>query len=204
MKRADNIRAEQEVTRRFDATAVYHFGDLHRENPSAGLQMDDDTKELPLISGRFAGREWKVEELRREEQERARRRVPLLQRPWLRFGATALAGAALSFALLTASLTGQAELTGLNDQAVAAAAEIQTLREENDRLRTQHAQLYDMSAAEEYAVETLGMQRARQEQVTYLSERSQDRATVLGVRRGQGFNYFCHQVIDTLGAYLQG
>lgn len=204
MKRVQeqNMNVEQESTRVFEKTHVFRPGDLHRENASAGFQLDEETKELPLISGRFAGREWKVEELRREEQEKALRRLPILSQPRIRYGAAMLAGAALSFALLTGSLTARAAMTGLNDQAVEVSTQIHELREENDRLRTESAQLLDIAYAEEYATRTLGMQHTRREQVTYLEEQGQDRATVLGVRRGQGFTYFCSRMFDTLGEYL--
>ena len=46
----------------------------------------------------------------------------------------------------------------------------------------------------------LGMQRRASE--TENASRSEDNATVLGIRRGQGFTHFCRTIIDKVGEYL--
>ena len=92
-----------------EKTVVFNFGDLSADQGNAGLLMDDETRELPLISGRFVGRFWDAEELLREEERKAsERKRASARRRW--FAPAALAGAALSFALLTGSLLGQAQV----------------------------------------------------------------------------------------------
>lgn len=190
--------ANRQIT---EKTIVFNFGDLSADQGNAGLLMDDETRELPLISGRFAGRCWDAEELLREEEQRtSMRRRTSARRRW--FAPAALAGAALSFALLTGSLLGQAHMTELNDQILAAQEEVIVLRQERDRTQIRGLSGISVNTAEGYATKTLGLQRRSREQETDHVQRNEDRATVLGVRRGQGFTYFCRTIIDKVGEYL--
>ena len=51
-----------------EKTAVFSFGSLSRTEEPRLYDLDEPTRELPLIAGRFAGREWTAEELRRSAQ----------------------------------------------------------------------------------------------------------------------------------------
>ena len=73
---------------------------------------DEDTKELPLIADRFAGRYWDGHADEAPERNPARKQS---FRSALAFGAAAVA----AMLLLVGSLTGQAELTAMNDELVA-------------------------------------------------------------------------------------
>jgi len=183
-----------------EKTIVFNVGDLSADQGNAGRLMDDETRELPLISGRFAGRHWNVEELLREEEKKnAERRRPPVRRRWI--APVALAGAALSFSLLTGTLLGHAHLTELNDQILTAREEVIVLRQEQDVLPSRSASVMSVSA-ESYAAKTLGMQRRAAERTADTASRSEDTATVLGIRRGQGFTHFCRTIIDKVGEYL--
>ena len=184
-----------------EKTIVFHYGDLSKEAGSAGRQMDDETRELPLISGRFAGRHWEVEELLREEEEKktTERKHPVSRRRWL---VPALAGAALSFALLTGSLLGQARLTQLTDQVLTAREEVIVLRGDPDLSLNPGVFAESTVAPVEYAAKTLGQERRGQDQTADTLSRNEDRTTVLGIRRGQGFAHFCRTIIDKVGEYL--
>lgn len=178
-------------------TAVFSLGDLSRENAAAGRDMDDSTRELPLIAGRFAGRQWIVEDLKREAEEKPAR--PEKSRAHRLLLAACAAAAML---LLVFSLMGQARLAALNDRAVALSGEVRDLRQEQIALRVEAAAGQDLSEADRYAVETLGMQMPRGDQVLTMETRAQDKATVLGVRRGRGASYLWNVLLDELGAYL--
>ena len=183
-----------------EKTIVFHFGDLSAESGVAGSHMDDETRELPLISGRFAGRHWDVEDLLREQEEKKtaeRRKNGVRRHRWI--APAALAGAALSFSLLTGALLGQARLNEMGDQVLAAQEEVIVLRQEKDMFPGRSAYAVNV-AAESYAAKTLGMQRRASE--TENVSRSEDKATVLGIRRGQGFTHFCRTFIDKVGEYL--
>jgi len=177
-------------------TAVFSPGDLSREQVSAGHQMDDATRELPLIAGRFAGRQWVAEDLRREEKERPSR----AERPRLRrrsIAALSLCGV-LVFLLLAGALMVRSRLTAMNDEAVALTAEIHALREERDSLRMEYAETAYPSSSSRNAAVALGM-GSSDGQAAYVAAPAADKATVLGVRRGQGATYFWNSIVDTLG-----
>lgn len=77
--------------------------------------LDEDTRELPLIADRFAGRYW---DGRMEKETDETGEKPARKKTWrsaLAFGAAAVA----AMLLLVGSLTGQAELTAMNDELVA-------------------------------------------------------------------------------------
>lgn len=176
-------------------TAVFAIGDLSRESVAAGHQMDDTTRELPLIAGRFAGRQWIAEDLRREEEERPiRRERPRRRR---RFAALALCGV-MAFLLLVGSLMVQSRLTAMNEEAAALSAEIQALREERDTLWVEYAETAETARPARPESVTLGME-IRDGQAAYVTAPVADKATVLGVRRGQSAAYIWNSVIDTLG-----
>ena len=80
-------------------TAVFSFGSLAVEEPRS-YDMDEPTRQLPLIAGRFAGREWDVEELRREEDRKKEARKAPQNKRWF----LPAVGAAAAAVLLVGSL----------------------------------------------------------------------------------------------------
>ena len=165
-------------------TAVFSFGSLAVEEPRS-YDMDEPTRQLPLIAGRFAGREWDVEELQREEAEKKAARREKDRRWFMPF-----LGAAAAVMLLVGSLTGQAALVDAGEKAAAADREIASLSLERDALRLEYARsgiALEMGETERAAVfETV--------------QTRQDKATVLGVRRGHELDRFWDSVVDVLGA----
>ena len=88
--------------------------------------LDEDTRELPLIADRFAGRYW---DGRMEKETDETGEKPARKKTWrsaLAFGAAAVA----AMLLLVGSLTGQAELTAMNDELVSVSARISELKAE--------------------------------------------------------------------------
>ncbi len=138
---------------------------------------DEDTKELPLIADRFAGRYWDG-------------------RSALAFGAAAVA----AMLLLVGSLTGQAELTAMNDELVAVSERISELKAEERTLLAETERAESLAAVESYAVGTLGMQQPRPDQRNTGAAELSDRATVLHARRGQGLRHFWENLLDTVVA----
>ena len=179
-------------------TAVFSFGDLTPECGVRGHEMDESTRELPLIAGRFAGRQWIVEDLQREAEAKPRQ----TGRPRRRAAALVVC-AAMAVLLLVGALMAQARLTALNDQAVAVSGEIRDLRQERNVLMAEYALSEDLAAADRYATVELGMQQPRSDQLIAPGAGAADKATVLGVRRGQGLSYLWNSFIDDLGSYLR-
>ena len=111
---------------------------------------DEDTKELPLIADRFAGRYWDGHADEAPERNPARKQS---FRSALAFGAAAVA----AMLLLVGSLTGQAELTAMNDELVAVSERISELKAEERTLLAETERAESLAAVESYAVGTLGM-----------------------------------------------
>ena len=158
--------------------------------------LDEDTRELPLIADRFAGRYWdgRMEKETDETGEKPARK---------KTGRSALAFAAAAVAamlLLVGSLTGQAELTAMNDELVAVSARISELKAEERTLLVETEKAESLAAVESYAVGTLGMELPRLDQRNTGASELSDRATVLHARRGQGLRYFWENLLDKLMA----
>ena len=161
-------------------TAVFSFGSLAAEEPRS-YDVDEPTRELPLIAGRFAGREWDVEELRQEEERKVEERRSRRSRPWL---APAVSAAA-ALVLLVGSLTGQAALLDVNEKTASAEKEIAVIRWEQDALRLEYARSGLALEVDGTRAEPVGTR--------------EDKATVLGVRRGHELQHFWNRVVDALG-----
>ena len=102
--------------------------------------------------------------------------------------------------LLVGSLTGQAELTAMNDELVAVSARISELKAEERTLLVETEKAESLAAVESYAVGTLGMELPRLDQRNTGASELSDRATVLHARRGQGLRYFWENLLDTVMA----
>lgn len=178
-------------------TTVFTFESLADTEEPRVYDADEPTRELPLVAGRFAGREWAVEDLQREIAEKKQQTVR--RNSFRRRAAVMAAAGAAAVVMLTGSLTVQAKLTAMNDEAAALTAEIAVLRREQDTLRVRYARSEALSAVEDYAVETLGMQQPRGDQLRYLEDETPDKATVLNIRRGRGWNHFWNGLVDRLG-----
>ena len=151
--------------------------------------LDEDTRELPLIADRFAGRYW---DGRMEKETDETGEKPARKKTWrsaLAFAAAAVA----AMLLLVGSLTGQAELTAMNDELVAVSERISELLVETEKAES-------LAAVESYAVGTLGMELPRLDQRNTGASELSDRATVLHARRGQALRYFWENLLDTVMA----
>ena len=154
---------------------------------------DEDTKELPLIAERFAGRYWDGHIEDKTEEKPSRKKS---FRSALAFCTTAVA----AMLLLVGSLTGQAKLTAMNDELVAVSERISELKAEERTLLVETERAESLTAVESYAVGTLGMQPPRLDQRSTGASELSDRATVLHERRGQGLRHFWEKLLDTVVA----
>ena len=139
--------------------------------------LDEDTRELPLIADRFAGRYW---DGRMEKETNETGGKPARKKTWrsaLAFGAAAVA----------------AELVAVSERISELKAEERTLLVETEKAES-------LAAVESYAVGTLGMELPRLDQRNTGASELSDRATVLHARRGQGLRYFWENLLDTVMA----
>ena len=176
-----------------EKTAVFTPCAESAEATRAFAVSDEDTKELPLIAERFAGRYWDGHIEDKAEEKPARKKS---FRSTAAFGAAAVA----AMLLLVGSLTGQAELTAMNDELVAVSERISELKAEERTLLVETERAESLTAVESYAVGTLGMQSPRLDQRSTGASELSDRATVLHERRGQGLRHFWEKLLDTVVA----
>ena len=174
-----------------EKTAVFSLGDLTREEEPRSFDLDEPTRELPLIAGRFAGREWDPEDLRREFRENRTLSDGELRR---RRAATLLIGAVCAVLLLAVSMLGQAGLADRN-AAPAASAEITSIVYEEN---VQPAVIITGSARGADGASRL--QRLRQTQESMPEYGGEDRVTVLNVRRGSELRHFWQSLTEALGS----
>ena len=176
-----------------EKTAVFTPCAESAEATRAFPVSDEDTKELPLIAERFAGRYWDGHIEDKTEEKPSRKKS---FRSALAFCTAAVA----AMLLLVGSLTGQAKLTAMNDELVAVSERISELKAEERTLLVETERAESLSAVESYAVETLGMQPPRLDQHNSGTAELSDRATVLHERRGQGLRHFWEKLLDTVVA----
>ena len=109
-------------------------------------------------------------------------------------------GCATAGILLVTALFGQMRLTALNDRAVAAEAQAETLRARQTMLRIQYEETFDLAQIEDYAVNELGMQRPRSDQICYVEADAPDKATVLAGSGAENAGERVFAFLDTIGA----
>ena len=160
-------------------TAVFSFGSLSAREEPRSYNVDEPTRKLPLIAGRFAGREWDEDELQREYEQKKQK--PVHSRIWVVVISILALAAAL---LLIGSLMGRARLVVLNQQAVETTQEIGMLRQEQNELRLRSAQT--------------SILRAGNGPVSAVPA-GEDTAVVLSVRRGHELQHMWNSLVDMLG-----
>ena len=175
-----------------EKTVVFAPRSLTRLAEPRSYNVDEPTRELPLIAGRFAGREWAVEDLQREETRRLELKKTAPRSAFRPRMAAAMALCViLALTLLVGSLLGRSRMVELNEEAVRVTAEISALEEEQRVLRVQYEELRRYPAAERLSAERI---------TAALSDsRGQDKATVLHLRHDNEMPQLWRAFIDKLG-----
>lgn len=172
-----------------EKTVEFHFGSLTDQEPRS-YDADEPTRELPLIAGRFAGREWTAETAVSEEKGKTR---PGPAHPVFLL----ILCAAAAVALLIASLLGQARLVGMNEEAVALSDRISALRQEQETLLLRREETRPAAAWQRAVPDG---ESADDSGVPQPENPGEDRATVLNIRHGRELGHLWESLVDTLGA----
>lgn len=90
-----------------------------------------------------------------------------------------LAGFVVAIMLLVIGLIARIEFTTISAEAADLQAQVNELTEENSRLTIRYESALNLAEVEDYAVNTLGMQRPSTDQIIYVNGSSQDRAEVV-------------------------
>ena len=181
------------MTRELDLekTAVFTIGSIAAQEEPRSYDVDEPTRELPLIAGRFAGREWTAENLRTEPVVKNTDGTAAPRR----WAAALILSGVTAAALLVGALMGQAELVNMNEEAGVVSAEIAALREEQNALLLRYEEIGPSAVWEDVGPAAPGTP-AEAGALTA----GQDRATVLKIRHGHELGRLWESFVDTLGA----
>ncbi len=113
----------------------------------------------------------------------------------------AVIGYAIAAVLLVFSLLSRVQLTQLSDQCVALETSLAALQEQEAKLLISYESSLNLPEIESYAINTLGMQKPRSDQIRYISGDVQDRAVVL-TGTGEQTN-FVNRVGDFISSFLE-
>ena len=99
--------------------------------------------------------------------------------------------------LVVIAILAQAQIVGISSQSVALQQQLSELEEQQSKLRIAYESAFNMAEIEEYAINTLGMQKPRADQIFYIDTSSPDKAVVIADGQHDGF-------VDRVSDYLSG
>ena len=99
--------------------------------------------------------------------------------------------------LVVIAILAQAQIVGISSQSVALQQQLSELEEQQSKLRIAYESAFNMAEIEEYATNTLGMQKPRADQIFYIDTSSPDKAVVIADGQSDGF-------VDRVSDYLSG
>lgn len=92
----------------------------------------------------------------------------------------AVIGCLVVAALLIISLLTRVQLTQVSESCVELEDSIAELQDDRSKLLIAYESAFNLTEIEDYAINTLGMQKPRSDQIYYVSGSAQDKAVVLG------------------------
>lgn len=117
-------------------------------------------------------------EQRRSQEKMARRRAAAANKQ--AFPAFAVLGGLCVAVLLVFTMMARIQLTSVAATTADLQQQLNSLQVEQNQLRIQHEQTFNLSEVEEYALQHLGMQQPRSDQIYYIDSSVPDRAEVMG------------------------
>ena len=99
--------------------------------------------------------------------------------------------------LVVVAILAQAQMVGISSTSVELQNQLTQLEERQSKLRIEYESAFNMEEIEEYAIQTLGMQKPRADQVCYIDTSSPDKAVVVASGESDGF-------VDRVSDYLSG
>lgn len=91
----------------------------------------------------------------------------------------AVLGFALAAVLLVLSLMARAQLSTASETVSALESQVAALQEEQDKLLIGYESAFNLTEIEDYAINELGMQKPRSDQLYYVNSTAQDKAVIL-------------------------
>jgi cell division protein FtsL len=165
---------------KFGNAAVY--GNLAYDFTNPEIFADMPPEESPLNPPRARERE--------RTATRARVRLAVSPAAFIGFGIAAV--------LLVFSLLGRVQLMQTSDEAVALSDRLAALQDEQSKLLIQYESTFNLTEIEKYAKNTLGMQKARGDQIFYVGGRVSDKAVVIAENK-TGLMIRLYDLLDGIG-----
>ena len=103
-----------------------------------------------------------------------------------------IAGFLVAALLFTVSIAAQIELFAVSSESVELTEQLNTLNQDQDKLRIAYESAFNLSEIEAYATGTLGMQKPSADQILYIDTSAPDRAVVIS----DGGETFVKRVAD--------
>lgn len=184
------------VTGVVDGTLAYDFD-------VPGYYPEEETVVVP--KPRRGARRAREQEWVREESRGAERahRAGAISKLGLVVNAAAAVGTVAAVALLLMVLMAKIQLIGISSQALACEQKISELETKNGRLTVQYEEIFNLKDIEETAVNDLGMQEPREDQIYYLTGvSSADKAVVISRQDADMFSLGVEDIIGSARDYL--
>lgn len=171
----------------YDFAAAGYYEDLYAPAPR------------PVPRPRQREPEWIREEPR--DEVFARRRA--IRRKGQGISVFTVLGFAVAAVLLVMVLLAQIQMTAISDSAAGLENRILELQGEHNKLLAAYETTFALAEVEDYAVNVLGMQKPRAEQIVYLDGLgTADRAVILQPQEQSMFSLGLESIVDSLWSYF--
>jgi cell division protein FtsL len=131
---------------------------------------------------------------------RTRERAVPAVRPRYAVAPAAVIGLGIAAVILVFSLMGRMQLAQVSDETVELSNRLEEMEEEHTKLLIEHESTFNFTEIEKYAIEELGMQKARNDQIYYVqSAAAPDKAVVLETEKNS-FSDRLFALADSIGA----
>ena len=115
---------------------------------------------------------------------------------------TAILGVLVAAFLMISGITAQVQLLAVSNQSVELQTKLEELKVRQAKLRIGYESAFNLAEIEEYATETLGMQKPNANQIAYIDTSSPDKAVVVDDGSGDNFVDRVSDFLTGLGAYF--
>ena len=115
---------------------------------------------------------------------------------------TAVIGYICAAVLLIFTLMAKIQLTEVTDQSAQLETQLAQLKTDQNRLLINYEKAFNTTEVETYATTQLGMQRARDDQITYLDSNVPDKAVVIQETDDNSFAARVKVALDSLAEYF--
>jgi cell division protein FtsL len=173
------------MSARYGNTAVY--GNLAYDLTRPGIYAEPPQEEATVAA---------------PPKTKERTRAVPVARPRYAVAPAAVIGFGLAAVLLVFSLMGRVQLVEASDEAATLSGQLSELQEEQSRLLISYESTFDLNEVDEYAKNTLGMQKAQSDQVYYIGGETPDKAVVLA-EKDSGFAGRVLDFLDKIGEFFR-